>query len=231
MEVKEDDHTGGDDTNFEDIFDLMQDVEETPDSDEEQETQQGRPSPAMVPTTRLQSQNRWLRNADMMDENGICVSVDYAEGNINGTEDEIELTVALDSGAVDHVLASEHLPSSAEIRDVTGNRIGKTFVAANGQPMRTFGEVIIECEDAGGKSAASFAVTEVSRALQSVSRICDQDLEVLFTKREAKVRDPKTGKFVATYPRKGGLYTRTVKARAGRKPDARPRASPFTRPR
>ena len=159
------------------------------------------------------------------------MSVDYAEANINGTEDEVELTVALDSGAVDHVLASEHLPSSAEISEVTGNRRGKTFVAANGQPMRTFGEVIIECDDGQRKSAASYAVTEVSRALQSVSKICDQDLEILFTKTEAKVRDPKTGKWIATYPRRGGLYTRTVKARAGRKPTARPKTSPFTRPR
>jgi len=170
----------------------------------------------------------------MMDENGIFVSVDFAESNINGAEDEIELTVALDSGAVDHVLASEHLPTSAEVCEVTGARVGKSFVAANGQPMRTFGEVILECEDGQGKTAASFAVTEVSRALQSVSRICDQDLEVLFTKREAKVRDPKSGKFIATYPRRGGLYTRTVKARAGRKPApaaVERRASPFPRQR
>ena len=54
--------------------------------------------------------------------------------------------------------------------------------------MQTFGECILECEDEAGKSAGSFAVTEVSRALQSVSRICDQDLELLFTKTEAGIR-------------------------------------------
>jgi hypothetical protein len=166
------------------------------------------------------------------DDRAIMVSVDYATGNINNTEEVCEMNVALDSGAVDHVLATDDLPSSAEICELTGSRVGKSFVAANGQPMQTFGECTLECEDERGlRTAASFAVTEVSRPLQSVSRICDQDLEVLFTKTEAKIRDPKSGRFVATYPRRGGLYTRTVKVRAGKKPDqaGRPRP-PFTRP-
>ncbi len=134
-------------------------------------------------------------------------------------------------GAVDHVLATDDLPSTAEICELTGARVGKSFVVANGQPMQTFGECTLECEDSSGVlSAASFAVIEVSRPLQSVSRICDQDLEVLFTKTEAKIRDPRTGRFVATYPRRGGLYTRTVRVRAGKKPEGSGRAKvPFTR--
>ena len=63
------------------------------------------------------------------------------------TEDVIEMTVALDSGAVDHVLATDHLPSSAEICELTGSRVGKSFVAANGQAMQTFGECTLECLD------------------------------------------------------------------------------------
>jgi len=171
------------------------------------------------------------RQADT-DENGIFISVDYATGNINSTDDIIEMTVALDSGAVDHVLATDHLPSSAEICELTGSRVGKSFVAANGQAMQTFGECTLEClDEKGGRSAASFAVTEVSRPLQSVSRICDQDLEVLFTRTEAKIRDPKTGKYIASYPRRGGLYTRNVRVRAGQKPKdtAKRSRAPFTR--
>ena len=177
-----------------------------------------------------------------VDENGIFVSVDWSEeSNINAADIEREIAVTLDSGAVDHVISTELLPAQTEICEVTGSRVGKRLVAANGQPMQTFGECILECEDDTGKSAGSFAVTEVSRALQSVSRICDQDLEVLFTKSEARIRDPKTGKYVARYARKGGLYTRMVRVRPGSKPDssARPkpaatgggrRPGPFTRP-
>jgi hypothetical protein len=160
------------------------------------------------------------------------VSVDYAEGNINSTEEDIEVSVTIDSGAVDHVISTDHLPSSAMIAEVTGSRVGKSFVAANGATMQTFGECVLECRDDMGASCASFAVTEVTRPLQSVSRMCDQGLEVLFTKTEAKVRDPKTGKFVARFPRRGGLYTRTVKLRGGTKPknDADRKTAPFTRP-
>ncbi len=170
-------------------------------------------------------------------DSGIFVSVDYAEANIKGADEEREIEMALDSGAVDHVICTDLLPSATEIAEVTGARIGKSFIAANGQPMKTFGECVLECADEHSRSAASFAVTEVSRALQSVSRMCDQGLEVLFTRIEAKVRDPKTGKFVARYGRRGGLYTRTVKVRPGSKPSAPApgsdkngrRAQPFTR--
>ena len=113
----------------------------------------------------------------------------------------------------------ESLPSSAEVGDLTGIRVGRTFVAANGQPMQTHGEVVLACNGGDdGNSIASFAVAEVSRPLQSVSRICDQGYEVLFTGKEAKIRDPRTGKFVARFDRRGGLYVRDVKIRAGAAP-------------
>ena len=170
----------------------------------------------------------------------IFVSVDYGEeGNINATDEEVEITVTLDSGAVDHVIATTHLPGTAEISAVTGSRVGKSFVTANGVPMETFGECVLQCRNDESSTCASFAVTEVTRPLESVSRMCDQGLEVLFTRTEAKVRDTRTGRFIATYPRRGGLYTRTVKARGGQKPDEQKGKggkgggkgkSPFTRP-
>ena len=128
------------------------------------------------------------------------------------------------------VISSAHLPGSTVVTPVTGDMVGKNFVAANGGAMNTDGECFLELCAEEGSCLSTFAVTDVSRPLQSVSKICDQDYEVLFTKTEAKVRDPRTGRFVATYPRRGGLYTRTVKVRAGKKPDgtARPKA-PFTR--
>ena len=177
-------------------------------------------------------------NSNGVDDNGIFVSVDFAESSINSAEEEFEIQVTIDSGAVDHVIATDHLPSSAEIAEVSGTRVGKTFVAANGLPMQTFGECVLQCRDEHGTSCSSFAVTEVTRPLQSVSRMCDQDLEVLFTKTEARVRDPKTGRTVAVYPRRGGLYTRSVRVKGGTKPVGRKgfgkgtgnRRSPFTRP-
>ena len=87
---------------------------------------------------------RILGAANTDDENGIFVSVDDCEeGNINATEEEVEITVTLDSGAVDHVIATTHLPGTAEISAVTGSRVGKSFVTANGVPMETFGECVL----------------------------------------------------------------------------------------
>ena len=136
------------------------------------------------------------------------------------------VTIALDSGAVDHVIGPDDLPSSAVIGSVTGARVGRSFVAANGEPMHTHGEVMLACDGGDdGHSTASFAVTDVSRPLQSVSRMCDQGFEVLFTGRVARVRDPKTGRIVARFPRRGGLYVRDVRIRAGAAPVTAARAA------
>ena len=125
------------------------------------------------------------------------MSVDFGDdaGDINSAEDVKTVTIAPDSGAVDHVTNLECLPTSALVGELTGARIGRPLIAANGEPMETHGEVVLECDGGeDGQSVASFAVTEVTRPLQSISRICDQGYEVLFTGKEAKVRDPKTGK-------------------------------------
>ena len=113
------------------------------------------------------------------------------------------------------------LPTAAFIGPVTGARIGRNFVAASGEPMDTHGEVVLACDGGDeGLSTDSFAVTAVSRPLRSVSRMCDQRYEVLFTGREARVRDPKTGRIVARFPRRGGLYVRNVRIRSGAVPSA-----------
>ncbi len=38
------------------------------------------------------------------------MSVDYSEGNINGTDEYRDIDIALDSGAVDHVICTDLLP-------------------------------------------------------------------------------------------------------------------------
>ena len=58
-----------------------------------------------------------------------------------------------------------------------------------------------------------FQVAEITRPLMSVSRICDQDLECLFSKSCAKVLTP-SGEVVATFERDGGLYTAKMRLRA-----------------
>ena len=128
----------------------------------------------------------------------------------------------MDSGSVDHVAGPNDLPRDATVKPAEGVRAGRNYTAANGTAMANYGEVDVVMEDDDGNEAnGSYAVTDATRLLHSTSRICDNDCSVLFTKGDCKVfkgeinvvnRQP-----LATYHRKGGLYLRRIKMRAGRK--------------
>ena len=78
-----------------------------------------------------------------------------------------------------------------------------------------------------------FQVAEITRPLMSVSRICDQGLECLFTKEGAKILT-QSGETVATFQREGGLYTATMRLKAPKPVDdpsvATGNSSGFARP-
>jgi hypothetical protein len=76
----------------------------------------------------------------------------------------------------------------------------------------------------GGKGIKStFQVADVTRALYSVSKICDDGCEVYFTATEAVIT--KGGKVVTRFKREGGLYCAEMEI----KPDAG-EESPFVGP-
>jgi len=76
----------------------------------------------------------------------------------------------------------------------------------------------------GGKSIKSiFQVADVTRALYSVSKICDDGCEVYFTATEAVITND--GKVVTRFAREGGLYCAEMEI----KPD-NGETSPFVRP-
>jgi len=165
--------------------------------------------------------------------------VDYAADNeINGADDERIVGVAMDSGAVDHTIGIHDLPGNTEITGLTGSRVGKNLVAANGSPLAMHGECRLQMEADDGVCAGSLAVTDVTRTLQSVSKTCDQDLGVFFTKTEGRVLDAETVAAVeqlirskqtgvkARYPRSGGLYVRRTKLRNFRPGAAQQRSVP-----
>jgi hypothetical protein len=85
-----------------------------------------------------------------------------------------------------------------------------------------------------GKTIGSiFQIANVVRPLHSVSKICDEKLEMLFTATEATVVPAGTlSKFLASikgtvkYHRKGGLYVTKVKVKA----PGTSESSSFTRP-
>ena len=137
-------------------------------------------------------------------------------------DEEVEIEVAMDSGAVDHVIGPQSLPGNAVVKPSQGRRAHRNFMAANGTSMNNYGEVeVIMQGEEGEANNGTFAVTDVTRALHATSRVCDNDCSVLFTKGSCQVFKGEvkiTGrKPLTSYRRKGGLYVRSVKLRAGRR--------------
>ena len=173
-----------------------------------------------------------------MTETGV---VDYAdEDQINSADEERIIGVAMDSGAVDHTTGPQHLPANTEIVPLQGDRVGRNLVAANGSPLQMHGQCTLEMEADDGVCAGTFAVTDVTRTLQSVSKTCDQNLGAFFTKDDCKVLDSETVAAIeqlikgrknavrARYPRSGGLYVRHTKVRSFKPGTTRPTGQPTT---
>jgi len=175
---------------------------------------------------------------------------DIEEDAVCAADEHMETEVAMDSGAVDHVIGPKDLPGSAVVKPAQGKRANRNFTAANGTGMNNYGEVdvVMQGLDDQAEVNGTFAVTDVTRALHSASRIADNDCTIVITKGDCKVYKGEvkiTGRTpLTTYRRKGGLYVRRVKLRAGRmqqttrpttnaQPTARAPAKPvsgFTRP-
>ncbi len=140
------------------------------------------------------------------------------EEEVLATGDEVEIEVVADSGAVGHVTNPDSLPGTMEVRRSSRTR---NFVAANNNPIKNHGEAntVLELES-GAEVESLFQVADVSRPLHSVSTICDNKKEMLFTAGCATVvpagalsRFLTSVKNIAQYPRKGGLYVAKMKAK------------------
>jgi hypothetical protein len=123
--------------------------------------------------------------------------------------EEVEMAVAIDSGAVDHVASEDDIPG-AEIVPSPASLAGRHFQGANGKTIENKGQstVRMRSKDTGVKINSVFQIAHVSRPLYSVSKICDTGCEVHFNKTEGRVT--RNNKLIATFPRRGGLYIGTL---------------------
>ncbi len=147
------------------------------------------------------------------------------DGEENGEEilaatEETEADVALDSGAVAHVVGPDDLPGNTPVEQPEDGKL-RNFVGANNSRIKNFGKAkVVMTTDDGKDIMNTFNVADVSRPLHAVSVVCDTDKEVLFTKGEAVVvpdgalsRFLGTIKAIAKYPRKGGLYVARMRVK------------------
>ena len=153
-----------------------------------------------------------------------CLEVESGDEEVMAMAAPRTIKVAADSGAGDHVAAAE-LVGAHLVVPSAGSRNGRHFVAANGDRMRNRGEARLKLADpkAGTTIHSTFQVADVTRALYSVSKMCDEGCVVTFTESEGTVT--KDGQVVARFVREGGLYVAEMEI-IGSTADAA--SSPFT---
>ena len=124
------------------------------------------------------------------------------------------LKVALDSGAGAHVINARDAPGY-QVRPSAMSKSGAAFLAADGGRIANYGEVHVNMVsvDSNGEQhhiSSRFEAADVTRALWSVSLICDSGLDVRFTAERALVLDAK-GQELCVFQRCNGLYVAEVK--------------------
>ena len=153
-----------------------------------------------------------------------CLEVESGDEEVLAMAAPRTIKVAADSGAGDHVAAAD-LVGAHLVVPSAGSRRGRHFVAANSDRMRNQGEARLRLSDpkAGTTLHSTFQVADVTRALYSVSKMCDEGCVVTFSATEGLVT--KDGQVVARFAREGGLYVAEMEI-VGSTADAAP--SPFT---
>ncbi len=129
--------------------------------------------------------------------------------------DEVKITVAVDSGAVENVIDKEDLPGSVH---VMGNTTGRHFVGASGEHIENYGSCDTTLASKHGQVACEWKVADVPRPLHSISKMTGPadgpgTHDVLFTNQHAVVVPPgivdkimEHVKPLVQYDRQGGLY-------------------------
>ena len=122
---------------------------------------------------------------------------------------DVEFEVALDSGSTDNVCHAADAPGYS-LAESSGSKRGQTFTVGDGSKISNLGQFVLNLqggEEGGNNIATTFQVAKVTRPLMSVGRICDNEMDVLFSDTKAKVIARSDGATVCTFERQnGGLY-------------------------
>jgi len=161
------------------------------------------------------SMHSGLEDAEDQDENHGMNIFEYEDDPLMPIgDDEVILEVTADTGAVDNVANPRELPGF-KVQESPGSRNGKHFMGAGAERIKNEGQVKLSMEPiAGGKKlGATFQAAEITRALMSISKVCDSapDTTVTFDSKAGIVT--RRGKEIAKFPRKGGLYVMQVRVK------------------
>ena len=135
--------------------------------------------------------------------------MEHAEPNLMELDSdqfkEVVIEIALDSGAVDHVMNRCDIPGH-DVRSSNGSMRGLHFVAANGDTIDNEGEATLNLwpEETQVPLQSTFQIAAVSRPLYSASKVTDLGCTISMDKASAIVS--KNGRPIAKFLRKRGLY-------------------------
>jgi hypothetical protein len=136
----------------------------------------------------------------------------------------IEVEMTLDTGATVHAADRVDLPCHV-IEESPGSLAGQHFQAAGGKLIANEGQAVVEMLAPGMdcELVCTIQIAKVTRPLLSVTKMTESGkINVLCKKDVALVLDEKNN-VLATFKKKGGLYTAIMRVR-------NPRFQPFARP-
>ena len=115
------------------------------------------------------------------------------------------VSAIMDSGSAECV-APENIARNIPLMETEASRQGQTYHTADGGVIKNKGEktVTMYSED-GDQFRARYQITDVTRPLNSISRVCDQGNNVLFTKTGGWIINHESGRYT-WFPREHGVY-------------------------
>ena len=125
----------------------------------------------------------------------------------------IEIKGVMDSGAADSVAPPTVLPLMP-ISPSNGSAVGQTYLTANGTKLANLGEKKLNViTNDLQENSMTYQMVDVTRPLNSISRICDNQNFVVFHRDGGWVENEWTGQRTH-FDREGGIYTTSAWIRA-----------------
>ena len=121
--------------------------------------------------------------------------------NVKGEWERITFTG--DSGAVDHVITKE-TGSAFEVNETAASKAGFGFRAANGTPIKIYGERRLNGVTAGGEAfKMNCQVTDVKKNLASFVKMVNEGNDIIMSKKGSFIKNTNNGKVIKLDLEKG----------------------------
>ena len=114
-----------------------------------------------------------------------------------------KLTLAADSGAVDHVIMKNEA-NSVKMHETSASKAGFCYRAANGSKIQNYGEKHIDAlTNEGNQAALTVQVADVKRNLGSVVKMMDEGNKVVFDNTWSYIQNKKSGRTTTMHKQNG----------------------------